>query len=135
MNGDSPTSTPNRSRPEWFAALLADTAIRNPSAHTMKAYRQDFDASAVLVAGGGEDLSSLSLVDLTTEDVRSAFVQNADPREAAAIQRCWPKLERSHIHRDPIGSEISLRWCHLTPNARTAPLREKLGRPSNCAVS
>jgi integrase/recombinase XerC len=70
MNGHSPTSTANRRRPEWFAGLLADTGIRKPSAHTMKAYRQDFDAIAVLVAGGGEDLSSLSLAGLTTEALR-----------------------------------------------------------------
>ena len=39
-------------RPEWFAAFLADRGTRKPSAHTMKAYRQDFDAIATLIAGG-----------------------------------------------------------------------------------
>jgi hypothetical protein len=39
------------SRPEWFAAFLADRGTRKPTAHTMKAYRQDFDAIAALVAG------------------------------------------------------------------------------------
>jgi hypothetical protein len=32
------------SRPEWFAAFLADRGTRKPSADTLKAYRQDFDA-------------------------------------------------------------------------------------------
>jgi hypothetical protein len=36
---------------EWFAAFLADRGTRKPSAHSMKAYRQDFDAIATLVAG------------------------------------------------------------------------------------
>ena len=39
-------------RPEWFAAFLADRGTRKPSAHTIKAYRQDFDAIATLIAGG-----------------------------------------------------------------------------------
>ena len=38
------------SRPEWFAAFLADRGTRKPSAHTMRAYRQDFEAIATLVA-------------------------------------------------------------------------------------
>ena len=37
--------------PEWFAAFLADRGTRKPSVHTMKAYRQDFDAIATLVVG------------------------------------------------------------------------------------
>ena len=45
-------------RPEWFAAFLADRGTRKPSAHTLKAYRQDFDAIAALIAGGG-DLSGM----------------------------------------------------------------------------
>ena len=38
-------------RPEWFAQFLADRGTRKPSAHTLKAYRQDFDAIAALLAG------------------------------------------------------------------------------------
>jgi hypothetical protein len=37
-------------RPVWFAAFLADRGTRKPSVHTMKVYRQDFDAIASLVA-------------------------------------------------------------------------------------
>ena len=40
-----------RARPEWFAAFLADRGTRKPSAHTLRAYRQDFDAIATLIAG------------------------------------------------------------------------------------
>ncbi|HEX6825147.1 MAG TPA: hypothetical protein VF077_02430 [Nitrospiraceae bacterium] len=42
----------DKARPEWFAAFLADRGTRKPSAHTLKAYRQDFDAIATLIAGG-----------------------------------------------------------------------------------
>ena len=38
--------------PEWFSQFLNDRQTRKPSAHTMKAYRQDFIAIATLVAGG-----------------------------------------------------------------------------------
>ena len=38
-------------RPQWFAPFLADRGTRKPSPHTMKAYRQDFDAIAALIVG------------------------------------------------------------------------------------
>ena len=75
-------------RPQWFAAFLADRGTRKPSAHTIKAYRQDFDAIAALIAGGG-DLSGMALADITIDTVRSAFARYAQPHEAASIARCW----------------------------------------------
>jgi hypothetical protein len=36
--------------PEWFSAFMADRAVRKPSSHTAKAYRQDFAAIAILLA-------------------------------------------------------------------------------------
>ncbi len=77
------------SRPEWFAAFLADRGTRKPSPHTMKAYRQDFDAIAALIVGSDQDLSAMSLGNITTEAVRAAFAQYAETHEAASIQRCW----------------------------------------------
>jgi hypothetical protein len=41
---DAHGQTTDAARPEWFAAFLADRGTRNPSAHTIKVYRQDFDA-------------------------------------------------------------------------------------------
>jgi hypothetical protein len=35
--------------PEWFNTFLEDRQARKPSAHTMKAYRQDFIAVASIV--------------------------------------------------------------------------------------
>ena len=88
MSSRNPTPAADTLRPEWFAAFLADRGTRKPSAHTMKAYRQDFDAIAAAVAGD-KNLSSMSLGDLTTEAMRSAFAQYAETHEAASIQRCW----------------------------------------------
>jgi hypothetical protein len=38
--------------PEWFIQFLHDRRTRKPSAHTMKAYRQDFTSIAKLVTNG-----------------------------------------------------------------------------------
>ena len=77
-----------RARPEWFAAFLADRGTRKPSAHTLKAYRQDFDAIATLLAGGG-DLSGMVSAAIMIETMRTAFARYAQSHEAASIQRCW----------------------------------------------
>jgi site-specific recombinase XerC len=76
-------------RPEWFAAFLADRGTRKPSPHTMKAYRQDFDAIAALIVGSKRDAAAMSLGELTTEAMRGAFAQYAETHKAASIQRCW----------------------------------------------
>jgi hypothetical protein len=55
--------------PGWFIDFLADRAIRKPSPHTAKAYRQDFEAIATLLAAG---------------------VQAADPIPES--RRCFPCL-------------------------------------------
>ena len=76
-------------RPEWFAAFLADRGTRKPSVHTMKAYRQDFDAIATLITGRADEVARMALGDITTESMRTAFAQYAQTHEAASIQRCW----------------------------------------------
>jgi site-specific recombinase XerC len=89
---DTPVQADNTegTRPEWFAAFLADRGTRKPSVHTMKAYRQDFDAIATLIAGGDtHGISRMSLGDITTDTMRTAFAQCAKTHEAASIQRCW----------------------------------------------
>jgi integrase/recombinase XerC len=91
MADASGRTTPEVSRPEWFAAFLADRGTRKPSTHTMKAYRQDFDAIATLITGGADtsNLSRMSLGDITTDSMRTAFAQYAQTHEAASIRRCW----------------------------------------------
>jgi hypothetical protein len=75
-------------RPEWFAAFLADRGTRKPSAHTLKAYRQDFDAIATLIAGG-DDRYAMALAAITIDTLRTAFARYAETHEVASIQRCW----------------------------------------------
>ena len=60
-------------RPQWFAPFLADRGTRKLSPHTMKAYRQDFDAIAALIVGSKRDLAAMSLGDITTQAMRGAF--------------------------------------------------------------
>jgi integrase/recombinase XerC len=76
-------------RPHWFAPFLADRGTRKLSPHTMKAYRQDFDAIAALIVGSKGDLAAMSLGDITTKEMRGAFAQYAETHKAASIQRCW----------------------------------------------
>src|SRR6185503_15483030 len=76
------------SRPEWFAAFLADLGTRKSSPHTLKAYRQDFYAIATLMARG-QDLSGVPVEAITVDTLRTAFAQYAKSHDAASIQRCW----------------------------------------------
>jgi len=73
--------------PDWFTAFLRDRQTRKPSAHTMKAYRQDYLAIATLVTGG--DPARIDVVDITKESMRAAFATYAEGHEAASIRRCW----------------------------------------------
>ena len=53
--------------PEWFLAFVADRAVRKPSPHTAKAYRQDFVAIATLLAGGPARVAQLTPVAITKD--------------------------------------------------------------------
>ena len=88
-NGPGRRADSEVSRPEWFAAFLADRGTRKPSAHTLKAYRQDFDAITTIIVGSDMDQTAMSLGDITTEHTRGAFAQYAETHEAASIRRCW----------------------------------------------
>jgi hypothetical protein len=72
------------SRPQWFAAFLADRSTRKPWAHTLKAYRQNFDAIATLLVGG-EDLSGMAVGAITIDTMRTAFARYAASHEAASM--------------------------------------------------
>jgi integrase/recombinase XerC len=73
--------------PDWFNHFLNDRQTRKPSAHTMKAYRQDFIAVATLVTGG--EPARLAIADITKDSMRAAFATYARDHEAASIRRCW----------------------------------------------
>ena len=50
--GAASESTDAESFPNWFTQFLNDRQTRKPSAHTMKAYRQDFVAIEILMTDG-----------------------------------------------------------------------------------
>jgi integrase/recombinase XerC len=73
--------------PHWFTQFLYDRQTRKPSAHTMKAYRQDFIAIATLMTDGHP--ARLTVADITKDSMRQAFAAYARDHEAASIRRCW----------------------------------------------
>jgi integrase/recombinase XerC len=73
--------------PHWFTQFLNDRQTRKPSAHTMKAYRQDFTAIAALMTDGNP--ARLTVADITKDSMRQAFAAYARDHEAASIRRCW----------------------------------------------
>jgi integrase/recombinase XerC len=73
--------------PEWFNQFLNDRQTRKPSAHTMKAYRQDFVTIAMLVTDSNP--AQLAVTDITKESMRTAFAAYARDHEAASVRRCW----------------------------------------------
>ena len=81
-DADTAAATPN-----WFADFLNDRATRKPSAHTLKAYRQDFTAVADLLTSG--DPAGVALIDITKDNMRAAFAAYASTHEPASIRRCW----------------------------------------------
>jgi integrase/recombinase XerC len=84
---DAPGSADIDPFPEWFSQFLNDRQTRKPSAHTMKAYRQDFVAIATLFGDG--DASRLAVTDITKDAMRTAFAAYARDHEAGSIRRCW----------------------------------------------
>jgi site-specific recombinase XerC len=86
-----PVSRPSKplSYPGWFTDFLADRTIRKPSPHTAKAYRQDFEAIAALVAGTADRIVLLRISELTKDSLRAAFSMYAENHSAASIRRCW----------------------------------------------
>ena len=77
------------SYPPWFLAFFGDRAIRKPSPHTVKAYRQDFAAIATLLAGTPERVVHLTPDAITKDAMQAAFAAYAETHEAASIRRCW----------------------------------------------
>ena len=75
--------------PGWFTDFLADRAVRKPSPHTSKAYRQDFEAIATLIAGTADAVVDLHVSEVTKNSLRAAFAAYADTHSAASIRRCW----------------------------------------------
>jgi hypothetical protein len=75
--------------PEWFNAFLADRAIRKPSPHTAKAYRQDFESIGTLLCGDQATVGELQPTDLSKENLCAVFAMYAEHHAAETIRRCW----------------------------------------------
>lgn len=80
-------ASPPDAFPDWFTRFLQDRQTRKPSAHTMKAYRQDFTAIASLITAGQP--ASMNSADISRDSIRAAFATYAQDHEAATIRRCW----------------------------------------------
>jgi hypothetical protein len=52
----------------------------------MKAYRQDFDAIATLIAGHAAGVARMPLGDITADSMRTALAQYGERDEPASIQ-------------------------------------------------
>ena len=78
--------------PKWFTQFLNDRQTRKPSAHTMKAYRQDFVAIAILMTDGNP--ARLTVADITKDSMRQAFAAYARDHEAGATR---PRGCPSHL--------------------------------------
>jgi integrase/recombinase XerC len=85
--GDDPVPADVDPFPQWFSQFLNDRQTRKPSAHTMRAYGQDFIAIAMLVTNGHP--ARLTVTDITKDSMRTAFAAYAQDHEAASIRRCW----------------------------------------------
>jgi integrase/recombinase XerC len=73
-NGPEGRGDSQVSRPKWLAAFLADGGTRKPSAHTLKAYCQDFDAITAINVGSDMDLSAILLSDIVAQRISGADI-------------------------------------------------------------
>ncbi|SOJ56970.1 Tyrosine recombinase XerD [Mycobacterium simulans] len=89
MPGTEPQKSSTLAYPVWFTDFLADCAIRKPSPHTAKAYRQDFEAIATLVAGTADRVLAIRTAEMNKENLRAAFAVYAETHSPASIRRCW----------------------------------------------
>ena len=113
--------------PEWFSQFLNDRQTRKPSAHTMKAYRQDFIAIATLVAGGNS--TQLAVTDITKDwdAVRSQRMRViTKQRRFAAVGRrgmcCAPSSIRvSSWLLTPCSLSGDRSWPGSSPRLSPAP--------------
>jgi site-specific recombinase XerD len=73
----------------WLAAAAQE--VLQPTVEDIEAlaYRQDFAAIAIGLAGDSLRVADLTPTDLTKDALRAAFAGYADAHEAASIRRCW----------------------------------------------
>ncbi|MFN0027316.1 MAG: tyrosine-type recombinase/integrase [Acidimicrobiales bacterium] len=77
---------------EWVNRFLQHLAVRKPSPHTVAAYRRDLEGVGRRLCGlcgHGEDLSALTIGELSRPALRGAFALWAEDHAAASIRRAW----------------------------------------------
>ncbi|MFX1787103.1 tyrosine-type recombinase/integrase [Prescottella equi] len=73
-----------------FEEFLVYRSTSKPSPATVKAYRQDFDAIATLLAAAaGTAVDGLDCAVVDKDRMRAAFATYAQSHSAASIRRCW----------------------------------------------
>ena len=73
-----------------FEEFLVYRSTGKPSPATVKAYRQDFDAiAALLAAEAGASVGQLGCTVVDKDRMRTAFAGYAESHSAASIRRCW----------------------------------------------
>ncbi|MDG3010708.1 tyrosine-type recombinase/integrase [Rhodococcus sp. D2-41] len=73
-----------------FGDFLIYRSTAKPSPHTLKAYRQDFDAIvANLASDTGVPIEELTTEIIAKDPLRSAFAGFARTHREASIRRCW----------------------------------------------
>src|SRR4051794_21553294 len=76
-----PAATRDTRLPWPFTDFLADRAVRKPSPHTIKAYRQDFEAIATLLTGTPDAVPDLRTNELTKDTLRTALAPTRTPTQ------------------------------------------------------
>lgn len=113
--------------PGWFLAFLADRAVRKPSPHTVKAYRQDFVAIATQLAGAPDRVVHLAS-DAITRDAMQACLRRLCPHPRGRINPAMlVKLE--HAVRLPLHG----RTHHRQPDAASRPAQSHQDTPEGSA--
>lgn len=74
----------------WIEAYLEHLQARKLAANSLRAYRRDLESVAAELAELlGSRLVQLSLPELTSSSLRSAFARYAGQRSASTVTRCW----------------------------------------------
>jgi hypothetical protein len=97
---DPPHSYPRHSPPLVVHRLPSRRPVRKPSPHTTKAYRQDFEADAILVAGTADASGYLRADEVTIDNFRSAFADVEHPMHLP-VHRGAPRRQSDAADRPP----------------------------------
>jgi hypothetical protein len=98
-------------QPEWFDLFLADRETRKPSPHTVKAYWQDFEAIAAVLAEDAETMAGPPVSALTKDAMRIAFATYGlfDFDRAISMKSGFAQVTRAGCSGSVVGSHRARR--------------------------